>query len=121
MKDVFKRIINLALFTIYIYAAFYVNMNVEGVKVVVPAECPSCLCINVPTCGDVVVVERGAPFVNKRYLSDSENVEEPYLSRYGAEEDNRQFPLAYAGNTFIVSIVFFVMYKVINSKMRVSK
>ena len=96
-------------------------MKVDRIKVIVPAGCPMCLCMQVPTCGDVVIVERGAPFVNKRFLGDFEYVEEPYLSRYGGEEYNRQFFLAYVGNTLVVSIVYFGIYKVINSIMRARK
>ena len=121
MIQVQKKLINLVLFTLFICTTYYVNMNIETIKVIAPAGCPSCLCMNVPTCGDVVIVDLGAPFVNKRFLGDSEYVEEPYLSSYGGEEYNRQFPLAYVGNTLLLSFVYFGIYKVKSSILRSRK
>ena len=55
----------------------------------IKAKCDQCLCVNAPTCSDVVVVQRGAPFASSYTLVESEYVEEPYKSQYA----NKMIPI----------------------------
>lgn len=86
------------LFTLVSAFAVY-NLNFMHTRQVVvkKAGCPLCLCMNAPTCADVIVEHRGLPFVNKQHLLYEEYVEEPYLSMY----KEKTSVLGFVGNTAI--------------------
>ena len=105
-KSILIAIVSI-IFCILLYLSITVNKDYE---VKVHAECPSCLCISIPTCGDVVVLNKGFPLTAKEELGAKRLVYEPYRSQYADHWNamNTLLNAALVGVAYLLTIKFLV-------------